>query len=49
MHYTNSSAAVYKLDDYTDELANHHEINEYGDEDVTVQGLRDIWTEIVGE
>lgn len=47
-HYTETQEAVYKLEDYTDDLANHHYINYY-DSDFNVDRLWNLWDEIVGK
>lgn len=47
MHYTEWSAAVYKLEDYTDDLAAMHLISYY-DNDFCVAALWELWHYITG-
>lgn len=47
MHYSNWSTAVYKLEDYTDDLAGNHWVYYYDDR-LSVDYLWELWEDITG-
>ena len=47
MHYSDWSTAVYKLEDYTDDLAGNHWVYYYDDR-LSVDNLWELWKDITG-